>query len=170
MTVKIGKSVTVKGLPYGDIEIDTDEILCNDIIFDGEFNPNHIGLFVIEIGGSYTPIFKAVWAPEHDALDVACDANMLDNLLIEDDEQDDRIEHEDDCKKPEDVKLSDYWTEHHEQCCSYNENFARLGNASEAFNLDNVGLRRVNLSKQDCGFLMLLAEARGANVDKLSDL
>jgi hypothetical protein len=129
--------VTIKGLPYGDVEVDTDDILCNDIIFPGEFNPNKVGLYVVEIGGSYSPYFKALWGPDHEILDIAVDANMLDNLQLEEE---------------------------------YSENFARLGNASEPFNLDNVGLNRVDLAKQDQSFMMLLAEARGANVDKLSDL
>jgi hypothetical protein len=68
------------------------------------------------------------------------------------------------------MSLNEWWSKESVQCCNYSENFARLGNASEPFQLDNLSMERVDLKLQDLKLMMLLAEARGANVEKLSDL
>ena len=171
MTVRTPSKVTIKSLPYGDIEVDTDSILCNDITFPGEYNPHNTRLWIIEIGHGYHSSFSGVWSNcEQDALDEAADQGLLDNLLLGREDQADRTDHEDDCPKPESMDLYDWYSENNSQCCNYSENFAHLGNAGEPFDLDNVGIRPVDLTKQDQSFMMLLAEARGARVDKLSDL
>lgn len=170
MTVRTPSKVTIK-MPYGDIEVDTDDILCNDVTFPGEYNPHNTRLWVIEIGHGYHSSFAGIWAHnEQDALDEAADQGILDNLRLDEAEQNDRTDHDDNCLKPENMDLGTWYTENNDQCCNYSENFARLGNAGEPFDLDNVGIRPVDLTKQDLSFMMLLAEARGANVDKLSDL
>lgn len=152
---------------YGEIDIDTKDILCEDMIFPGEYNPHNNRPWLIELGGSYQSVFKLVWATcEQDALDVACDNDMLDSIQLDDIEADERVVHEDDCPS-NDPELDPKFVN---QCCNYWDNFARLGNAGEPFDLDNVGLTELDLTKQSLQFMMWLAEARGLGAGRLSEL
>lgn len=61
------------------VELEDDNILCNDVTLPYEYNPHSIKLWVI--GDVYGAIV-AVWAEcEQDAFDIACDANMLDGYI-----------------------------------------------------------------------------------------
>lgn len=156
--------LTVKLAGDHEIEINTDVMLCNDIVFPGEYNPNKVGLWLVNVcvsnGGG--PSFLA-WGHDHDILDVLVDNDMFDICLIEDKDLGDRVEHEQTC---------DGSTANWDglPCCNYSENFARLGNAGEPFDIDNVSMEEINLDKQSVLLIRLFAEARGAQVKLLSDL
>lgn len=61
--------------------LNANRILTNDVIFDGEFNPHKIGLFVISNEYGFV---CALWAGnEQDALDEAVDANLMDGFAID---------------------------------------------------------------------------------------
>lgn len=144
------------------------DVLCNNIIFPGEYNPHNVRPWLISITISNTggPQF-IVWASdEQDALDEAADNGMLDCIALDDRNADERVVHEDDCPSNE-PELDPKFVN---QCCNSWENFARLGNAGEPFDLDNVHMEALDLDSQSKQFMMLLAEARGANVERLSDL
>ncbi len=158
---------------FGEIEIDTKDILCEDMVFPGEYNPHNNRPWLIELGGSYTSVFKLVWASdEQDALDVACDYNMIDCRMIDDNNLEDYLEHSDDCPALlNGISQPEWWSKESQQCCKgFTENFARLGNAGEPFDLDNVGLTELDLTKQSLQFMMWLAEARGLGAGRLSEL
>lgn len=63
------------------ITIDADRILANDVVFDGEYNPHNVRLWLIsnEVG-----VVAAVWAScMGDALDIAVDADLMRGFAIE---------------------------------------------------------------------------------------
>jgi hypothetical protein len=73
------------------VEIDPALILCNDVVLprsiDCEaYNPHHVRLWCI--GHTFGAVC-AVWASEHEALDVAVDGNMMDCFMAEDQDHDD---------------------------------------------------------------------------------
>lgn len=100
------------------------------------FNPHSVRLWVI---GNEFGALCAVWADcEQDALDEAVDANFLDSLQVDEAEF---------AQMPEDEQ----------------DEFARLGNAGEPFDLSNVWIQTVRLSeKEDCQLLCALSYASGA--------
>lgn len=67
-------------------EIEPENALANNVIFDGEFNPHNVRLFVI---GHEFGAIAALWA-EHDqeAFDILCDENLSGAFLEEDQNQD----------------------------------------------------------------------------------
>ena len=86
-----------QGFPFASapslVDLDAEKILCNDVMLHAEidagarYNPNNIKLYVI--GHEIGPIC-AVWAShDQDALDNACDANMLECLLSENQDYED---------------------------------------------------------------------------------
>lgn len=73
--------------PNGPFELGPEQILCNNIIFKGEFNPHNCQLWVI--GNEYGAL-GAVWADcEQDALDELVDADLGGGLLIDGKDADD---------------------------------------------------------------------------------
>jgi hypothetical protein len=123
------------------IELDAERILCNDIVFPGEFNPNNVRLWVI--GNEYGSLC-AVWAGnEQNALDESCDRGLMDSFLVSE---------EDIAKSTEDERVE--WT--------------HLGNAGECADLNNAWMAEATFDKvQDFTLLMAFAEARGACNDNL---
>jgi len=118
------------------IKIDVNRVLANNVIFDGEFNPHSVRLWVISSDFGYT---AAVWAScEQDALDEAVNADLMGAFAIDEADAD--------------------------------EETARLGNASEPFDLAYCGIRHLPQSEMSIGLLMAFAEARGAAVDTLDDV
>lgn len=160
-----------------EIEINTDAMLCNDIVFPGEYNPNKVGLWLVNVCVSNAggPSFL-VWGHDHDILDVLVDNDMFDICLLDEEDQEDRTEHLVDCAKPIGYTLNDWYSgkdgvnSGNWNCCNYEENFTRLGNAGEPFDIDNVSMEEINLDKQSVLLIRLFAEARGAQVKLLSDL
>jgi hypothetical protein len=123
-------------LPAREISLDDEKILCNNVIMPWGFNPHSVRLWVI---GNEFGALCAVWADcEQDALDEAVDANFLDSLQVDADAFAQMTEDEQD-------------------------GFARLGNASEPFDLANVWIQPSRLSeKEDCQLLCALSYASGA--------
>lgn len=101
----------------GKISLDADRILCNDVIAAGESNPHKVGLWVIE--GLYGPA-AAVWeSNEQDALDEAADADLMRAFHMDDDDVEDRTDENGD------------------------EEFARLGNEGDPYDLNDCHIRRI---------------------------
>lgn len=128
-------------LPAREIEIESERVLCNNVIFPGEFNPHNVRLWVI---GNEFGALCAVWAShEQDAMDEAVDANLLDSLQIDSADYEAMTQDErDDC--------------------------AHLGNASEPFDLTNAWMQIVRFDRSlDFDLFLEFAEARGACSDTL---
>jgi hypothetical protein len=127
---------TTKGNTF---ELDANDVLCNDVIFKGEYNPHNVRLWII---GHEVGAIVALWAScEQDALDLMLDKGYEQFLVA-----------------PEDVDPD-------------NEEYAYLGNASEACNLDYAWIETVDIQpERDYRLIIALAEARGASVDILGDL
>jgi len=63
------------------IKIDVNKVLANDVIFDGEFNPHNVRLWVISNEFGHV---AAVWARHKaDALDTAVDADLMNSFAID---------------------------------------------------------------------------------------
>lgn len=104
-----------KYVQIGEYRLKPHNILSNNIVLPGEFNPHRVGLYII--GNEYGPLV-AVWAShEQDALDEATDAGKLNSFLMS---AEDQAEYE-----------REGW------------DVAYLGNAGEAANLDYAWIHRV---------------------------
>ena len=93
-TLNINKSIRLSGRGLdksiihgqsGSSQI-TVHIAANNVIFDGEFNPHNVRLFVI---GHEFGAIAALWADsDQDALDTLCDENLSGAFIEEDQNQD----------------------------------------------------------------------------------
>lgn len=125
--------------PAMAVELEPEQVLCNDIIFPWEGHPHSMRAFVI---GHEFGAVALVWAPhDSEAFDVACDAGLIECLMI----------------PVEDVTEADH------DC------HAALGNAGELHNLDNAWIQEVDLLACAPAFACQLAEARGAGWETLSE-
>ena len=133
--------------PARDVDINDSDVLANDVVFEGEFNPNNVRFWVI---GNEFGVLCALWAPEHKLLETAVDEGKLDGHMIEQDDLKDYQVDDFDANNPE-----------------YND-VAFLGNA-EPFDLTNVWYQQVDITPSDKTFSLLLrfAEARGSASDTL---
>lgn len=125
-----------------------DRILANDVLFDGEFNPHKVGLYVVR--NEYGTVC-AVWAGnEQDALDEAVDNDLMASFAAEGE-----------------IRFDD------EEQSYFDENDAHvtlLGNAGEPFVLDDCGIQRIPQSDMPEGLLLAFAEARGDGAKTLDDV
>lgn len=123
------------------VELENDRILCNNIIFEREFNPHNVRLFVI--GNEYGAL-GAVWAShDQEAIDTLVDEKLGDGILL-------------DPKEMTEEELS---------------GCATAGNTSEPIDSDHLWIEVVEFDKiRDFEVLMKFAEARGANVKNLDEL
>ncbi len=122
-------------LPAREVELETDRILCNDVIFPWEYNPHNVCLWIV---GNEFGVLGAAWGNEQDALDEMADADLLSSCANDE-------EHAD--------HLAD---DRHSECeCTF------LGNASEPYYLVNVWMQRVDLNAMDKKDCVILADARG---------
>ncbi len=126
-------------MPARDIELDADRILCNDVILPGEFNPHNVRLWVI---GNEFGALCAVWATEHEALDVAVDESTFL-----------------DCHK---VK---YPTA--EELEAEDDDRTYLGNASELFDLTYVWMQEVNLTPELIAKFRIAADECYTSLDQV---
>lgn len=131
-------------IKHGNIEVKKEDILCNDIILPGEFNPHNKRLWIIanEYG-----ILAALWANnEQNALDELVNRDMGKSLLVNEDTLKNMTEEEQNA-------------------------LASLGNASEPCDLANVDVVPIAFDpSRDYKLLYKFAEARGAGIERLSDL
>jgi hypothetical protein len=129
--------------------LDADRILCNDVVVPGDTNPHNVGLWLIE--GLYGPV-AAVWSSnEQDALDEAVDADLMDAYLLSDEDAAERTEGSGDDAE---------------------ENFARLGNAGEPFDLDDVRMHKIawkDLTQDLQGAFVAAAEEGFSDVDEYDE-
>ena len=71
---------------FGRFNLKPDRILCNNIVFPWEFNPNNARLWII--GNEYGAV-GAVWADcESDAIDELIDAGLGDGIRIDEEDAD----------------------------------------------------------------------------------
>ena len=125
-------------------ELKPEKILTNDVCFPWEGHRSRPKLWLI---GNEFGAIAAFWAGcESDALDELCDQGLSAGLSATD--------------EPEDEEERDEWE----------ERITRLGNAGEPHNLDYLWMATVNLEEATPELLCKLAEARGANVDNLSEI
>lgn len=114
--------------PANQFQVADANILCNNVILPKEidaecgFNPHNVRLWVI---GHNFGVVCAVWASsEQEALDEACDNNMMEHCMLSEDE------------------ASEYYKE-----CDENFSGSRcipLGNAGEWHNLDDCYMAEVD--------------------------
>jgi hypothetical protein len=123
-----------------ELELKPEEILANDVIFKGEYNPHNVRLWVAcnEFG-----VMGAAWACcEQDALDTLADADLLRGCAM------DEPEATEDDEEP--------------------ENITRLGNYGEPYDLQYLHLYEVDFQPaRDWQLMVKLAEARGRGEDTL---
>lgn len=127
------------------IEVPIDRVVCNDVVFPWEFNPNHVRLWVIcnECGP-----MGAVWAGnESDALDELVENDLAQGILVDDEYL---------------ATLTD----------DEREGLSYHGNAGEAADLTNCRMFSVDLEatfKLEKGLVTLakFAEARGNGAQTL---
>jgi len=132
------------------LTLDADRILANDVIVPGETNPHKVGLWLIE--SVYGPL-GAVWADnEADALDEAADEELLDALSLSEEDAEERT-----------TGIGD----------DTEEDFARLGNDSSPFDLDNANIRRLawtDIPKETQEALLLAREEGLEDLSEIEDL
>ena len=120
--------------PAHDVELEDEKILCNNVVFPHEFNPHNVRLFVI---GNEFGAIAALWGCEHEILDDACDAGLMDSFAVS----------SEDYAKYDEAERED---------CTL------LGNASEPFDLTNAWMQAVRLDPaKDFALYLRFAEARG---------
>ena len=126
------------------IEVDANRILCNDIVLpcDADYKQK-TKLWVI--WNEFGPM-GAVWATsDQEALDQLVDSDLAQGILV-----DEAIL----ARMDDDAKAD----------------LTRLGNGGEPCDLTYVGLERVDFKPADWALMCKFAEARGAQVERLSDL
>ncbi len=137
--MKLIASRTEDGKEKESFEIKGENILCNNVVLEGEYNPHGVRLFVIGEQHSSTPIC-ALWADSlQDALDEATDLNQMESFKVD---------------KPD---REDEWASH----------LVHLGNASEPHCLDYLWHREIHPKDFPLKLTIAFAEARGANADTL---
>jgi len=133
-TLRLNQSFPfASNVPFAELE--DENILCNNVIFPGEFNPHNVRLWVI--GNEFGPLC-ALWADcEQDAIDEGIDSGKLDGIMLS---EEDAMEREAD---GDDISLG--------------------GNASEPYDSDHLWMATVKLdSALDFALMLSLAESRGA--------
>lgn len=130
------------------ITADAKRVLANDVVFQGEYNPHNVGLFLV---WNRDTVIAAVWAScEGDALDEAVDAGLMDAVAC-----DGEVRFNEEDQADEDLD---------------GVSVTRLGNAGEPFYLDEVGCSRLPQSDMSLGLLLAFAEARGSGAADLDDV
>jgi hypothetical protein len=129
---------------YGDVKVDLDRVLCNDVQLPGDAHAPTTHLWVISSEAS--PL-GAVWASNMQvALDVLVDSDLAGGILVD----------------------SDFL-----KTLTIDEQagLAYLGNNSLACDLTNVRCDKVGwVPERDWKLLCMFAEARGATKDSLDQL
>jgi len=124
------------------VDLDPEKILANNVIFEGEYNPHNVRLWLIS--NEYGPV-AATWADcGQDAIDEATDAGLMGAFLLENEDVDEAT-----------MEAGEY---------------SFIGNAGEPADLTNCGIEAIDLSKQSIKLLLAFAEARGACVETLNDI
>jgi len=122
-------------IPARTVELEDEEILCNDVTLPGDFNPHNTRLFVI---GHEFGAICALWAQhEQDAFDELVDSGNGDSFLVS--EEDQKGAHE-----------------------ATREEWAHLGYAGEPCDLSTAWIQVVQFDPaRDWHLLCKFAEARG---------
>lgn len=139
-----------------EFNVSPESIICNDVMLPseldeaGRFNPHNIRLWLI--GHMHGPVCAIFASCEQDALDNACDANMLECFMLSDDE------------------TQAYYAECDENTGEHPEgiHYTPLGNASELHNLDDCWMAEVDFkAERDILLIVKLARASEGGHDTL---
>lgn len=121
-------------------EIEPENILANNVIFPGEFNPHNVRLFVI---GHEFGAIAALWAShDQEAFDILCDKNLSGAFLEDDQNQ-----------------------ENEDGALAHLGNAGELHNLDNAW-IAEVEFK----PERDWQVMCKFAEARGANVENLDKI
>jgi hypothetical protein len=139
-----------------EFSVSPESIICNDVMLPAtmdeasRFNPHNVRLWLI--GHGHGPVCAIFASHEQDALDAACDANMMESFMISE----------------EDTKA--YY-----DACATNDgehpegiNYAALGNAGELHDLDDAWIAEVDFdAARDIMLIVKLARAAEGGHDTL---
>lgn len=122
-------------------EIKGENVLCNNVVLSGEYNPHKVRLFLIGEQHSNSPIV-ALWAScLQDALDEATDSGFMSCFQVEESE----------------LNENEDWA----------NDLTQLGNASEPHDLSYCWFKEISPNDFPLKLTIAFAEARGANADTL---
>lgn len=139
----------------GPYKLARERCLSNDVSFADELHPHRMRPWII--GNEYGPLCL-VWAScEQDALDEACDRDMLAGLAM------DAETYREQCQEA----CADAGCADEEHKCSTPDGIMLLGNASEPFDSEHAWLAEVQLTPLQERYF---AEARGANAETLDEV
>ena len=117
--------------PAREVEVESERVLCNNVILPWEFNPHAVRLWAIsnELG-----VLGVVWAShEQEALDVLVDENLGDSLIIAEEDRTEDDAHAGNAGEP--VNLDNVWIQqvdlNPEKNCRLLCDFARAEGAGE---------------------------------------
>jgi hypothetical protein len=149
----------------GEIDLNQERCLTNDVIFRDEYNPHRVRPWII--GNEYGALCLVWAAHEQDAFDAACDADMLGGLAIDADHYAELCR--DECLSAECHEADCPWKEDASACsctheCDTPSGVMLLGNAGEPFDSEHAWIAEVALAPVQERYF---AEARGANADNL---
>lgn len=140
-----------------EFNLEGKNIICNDVFLPREFdnasryNPHNVRLWLI--GHFYGAVCAIFASHEQDALDAACDANMMESFQVSEEESEAYYEALDDSGE-------------HPDGISY----TGLGNASELHNLDDCWIAEVDFdASRDALLIVALARASQDGADNLED-
>ena len=71
----------------GPVEMDEENILTNDVVFQHEYNPHNVRPWLI--GNEFGPICIVWGSCEQGALDTACDEDQMESFLVEEESEKD---------------------------------------------------------------------------------
>lgn len=134
-------------VPARTVELETEQIRANDVMFAWDFNPHNVGLWVV--GNEFGAMF-AVWGEEQDILDHAVDLGLMNSFQVADQ----------DMPAHETGKDSEGNIEY---------DVAYLGNASEPFDLSYCWIQEVDRLSLDLRLAVDLATARANGSDTLDN-
>lgn len=137
-------------------KVSPESIICNDVMLPAtmdeasRYNPHNVRLWLI--GHFHGPVCAIFASHEQDALDAACDANMMESMAVS----------EEDTKAYYDA--CDPNTGEHPEGVSY----THLGNAGELHDLDEAWIAEVDFeAERDILLIVKLARAAEGGHDTL---
>lgn len=127
--------------------IEGKSIICNDVNLpeniEHSYNPHNVRMWLI--GHYHGPVCAIFASNEQDALDAACDANMMESFMLSEDDAEEYYE------LPEDEQTATH-----------------LGNAGELHNLDDCWIAEVDFeASRDIKLIIALVRAPANGDDTL---
>lgn len=146
---------------------DKDVINIEDAIFNGDYNPNKVAPYLIHDHGSVIAVVFA--SSMNEALDIAVDKDKLDAFLIDPSDKSDRDDYmtsdfskaagglDEKCPEFTDKDGVKYW---------WSVEPAFLGNASEPFDIESIGIEKMPVPQLSfCALFNAHQERKKANAE-----